>query len=379
VSGVFLIFFLAYGSLLPFLPVYYQQIGLTPGQIGLLQSLTPLLVFLSQPLFGPLADRVGNRGRLLAGVLLISGLLGVAIMVPRTFGALLPIVALFSFFRSVIVPLSDSIALGEAQRTGRAYSQLRLWGSTGFLIAANLLGFVYARYSIKLAFFIWVGAMALGALLAARLPADGIRTNREPLGPALKRLVVRRELLLFLGVTSLVQMTEAAHATFFSIHLSGLGAAPGLVGIAWGLAALTEVPVWTFLPRFVRRWGPLRILTVGATFYAIRWILYGLVGSAPLLVGLQLLQGISFALIMPVAVEEVGRLTPPELRSSGQALLGIVSGGIATVVGTLVGGFVVQMAGTALLYTLTGGVAFVGALGYVALQRLGAARSHATE
>lgn len=378
-SRVFFIFFVGYGALLPFLPVYYQQIGLPPGQIALLQSLSPLLVFLSQPIFGPLADRMGNRGRLLAGVLLATGLMGALLMLPRSFAALLPVVALFSFFRSVIVPLSDSIALGEAQRTGRSYSQLRLWGSLGFVVATNLLGFVYARYSIKLAFVVWLASMALGALIATRLPADGVKRKREPLGPSLKRLVANRELLLFLGVTSLVQMTEAAHATFFSIHLSGLGAAAGLVGLAWGLAALTEVPVWSVLPRFVRRWGALPILTVAATFYGIRWVIYGLVGSAPFLVGLQLLQGISFALFMPVAVEEVGRLTPPELRTSGQALLGIVSGGVATVIGTMVGGMLVDRAGTALLYTVMGGVAFVGALGYVGLLRLEAVRKHLTE
>lgn len=378
-SRVFFIFFVGYGALLPFLPVYYQQIGLTPSQIAILQSLAPLLVFLSQPIFGPWADRIGNRGRLLASVLLATGLMGAFILLPRSFGALVPVVALFSFFRSVIVPLSDSIALGEAQRTGRSYSQLRLWGSLGFLIASNLLGFAYARYSIKLAFGAWLVAMTLGTLFATRLPADGVKAKRQPLGPSLKRLVANRELILFLCVTSLVQMTEAGHATFFSIHLSGLGAAAGLVGVAWGLAAFTEVPVWSVLPRFVRRFGPLPILTVAASFYGIRWVLYGMVGSAPLLVGLQLLQGISFALFMPVAVEEVGRLTPPELRSSGQALLGIVSGGIATVIGTMAGGMLVDRGGTSLLYTVMGGVAFVGALGYAGLLRLGAAQKHLTE
>lgn len=368
-SAVFFTFFAAYGALLPFIPVYYQAIGLTPGQIAFLQSLTPLLVFLSQPLFGPLADRMGNRGRLLAIVLGAAGLLGAAILLPRSFVALLPIVALFSFFCSGIVPLSDSIALGEAQRTGRAYAQLRLWGSIGFLVATNLLGFVYARFSITWAFGFWLVGIAIACLLSLRLPADAVRRERQPLGPSLRRLVARRELLLFLGVVGILQMTEAAHATFFSIHLSGLGAASGLVGIAWGLAATTEVPVWTFLPRFVRRWGPLPILVVSATCYGVRWLIYGVVGSAPLLVGLQLMQGISFALFMPVAVEEVGRLTPPELRSSGQALLGIVSGGVATVVGTMVGGLLVQRSGTGFLYTVMGVVALVAAAGFVALWR----------
>lgn len=368
-SAVFFAFFAAYGALFPFIPVYYQSIGLTPGQIGLLQSLAPMLVFLSQPLLGPLADRMGNRGRLLAIVLGAAAVLGAAILVPRSFAGLLPVVALFSFFRSGIVPLSDSIALGEAQRTGRAYPQLRLWGSIGFLIASNLLGFLYARFSITLAFWVWLACIGVAAILAYRLPADAVRTERKPLGPSLKRLIARRELLLFLGVVGLLQMTEAAHATFFSIHLSGLGAASGLVGLAWGLAAMTEVPVWTFLPRIVRRWGPLPILTVAATCYGIRWVIYGFVGSVPLLVALQLLQAISFALFMPVAVEEVGRLAPPDLRSSGQALLGIVSGGVATVVGTMVGGMLVQTSGTGRLYTVMGGVAFAAAIGFVALWR----------
>jgi PPP family 3-phenylpropionic acid transporter len=369
VAPVFFAFFAAYGAFFPFLPVHYQMIGLSPGQISLLQAMVPLLVFISQPIFGPLADRSGHRGRLLAVILALVGALGALVGLPRTFAAVLPVVALFSFFQGVVVPLSDSIALGEAQRTGVEYPRLRLWGSIGFLVASNLFGFLYGWAGQGWSFILWPALMGIAALLALRLPADGVKASRQPIGPSLKRLLARRELLLFLGVVGLVQMTQAAHATFFSIRLGSLGGTSGMVGVAWGLGALTEVPVWTFLPQFVRRWGPLPLLVIASVSFGVRWILYGLVASPALLVGLQVLQAISFALFMPVAVEEVGRRTPPDLRSSGQALLGIVSGGLATVLGTLLGGLVVQAAGTGQLYLWMGGVSFVAAVGFLALMR----------
>lgn len=61
-SAVYFFFFGAMGAMTPFLSIYYRNVGLTATEIALLLSVPPIMLFVSQPLFGPMADRSGHRG-----------------------------------------------------------------------------------------------------------------------------------------------------------------------------------------------------------------------------------------------------------------------------------------------------------------------------
>ena len=49
------------GSVLPFLSIYFKQMGLSPQQIGLISGLRPIIGFLSGPLWGAIADKYNIR------------------------------------------------------------------------------------------------------------------------------------------------------------------------------------------------------------------------------------------------------------------------------------------------------------------------------
>ncbi|XP_041935951.1 major facilitator superfamily domain-containing protein 6-A-like isoform X2 [Alosa sapidissima] len=69
VSKIFYFFFYAaYGSLHPLLPVYYKQLGMTPGHSGLLVGIRYFIEFCSAPFWGMVADRY-HKGK---AVLLFS-------------------------------------------------------------------------------------------------------------------------------------------------------------------------------------------------------------------------------------------------------------------------------------------------------------------
>ncbi|KAM6307086.1 major facilitator superfamily domain-containing protein 6 [Aegotheles albertisi] len=87
ISKVFYFFFYsAYGSLYPLLPVYYKQLGMTPGQSGLLVGIRYFIEFCSAPFWGVVADRF-KKGKI---VLLFSLLcwvlfnLGIGFVRPAT-------------------------------------------------------------------------------------------------------------------------------------------------------------------------------------------------------------------------------------------------------------------------------------------------------
>lgn len=45
-------FYGANGALIPFFTLYLYQVGLSPTEISILMSILPLLLFVSQPVFG---------------------------------------------------------------------------------------------------------------------------------------------------------------------------------------------------------------------------------------------------------------------------------------------------------------------------------------
>lgn len=49
------------GSLVPFMSLYMQHVGLRSDQIGTLQAIRPIVTMTSAPLWGGLADRTGRK------------------------------------------------------------------------------------------------------------------------------------------------------------------------------------------------------------------------------------------------------------------------------------------------------------------------------
>ncbi|HWI51391.1 MAG TPA: MFS transporter [Symbiobacteriaceae bacterium] len=373
---VFFFMFGAIGALSPYLSLYYHQAGLSATEISVLMSVAPFLLFFSQPVFGPLTDRSGHRGRMLGRLLLTVAVTGGLVGLGRSFWTLLPLVAVWSFFAGVLTPIGDSIALGEVVRTGVGYPQIRLWGSVGFLIVTIAMGRLYDSISMLWAFPLYALFMVVSWYFARRLPAEGV-TSKRSVWPALRGLLRNKQFLAFLLLSGVIAMANAAHAAFFSVHMANIGGSNNLVGWAWGLAAATEVPLWLVLGKVTRRIGPLPLLAFAGFAFAVRFWLYGTVTAPMALMWLQLLQGLSFAVFMPTAVVFVGEMTGDDLRTSGQALLVLVNSGVATILGTLGAGRVVDAYGTAALYRLAGNVAFGAGVGFVLLLLLLALRKRA--
>ena len=97
---LYFLYYAAAATLLPFLTIYYQDLGLTGTQIGLLASMPPLLSLVSAPVWGVVSDTMKQRK--LSLLIAIGGaiLLALALSAVRGFVWLIPTVMLFSFFFS---------------------------------------------------------------------------------------------------------------------------------------------------------------------------------------------------------------------------------------------------------------------------------------
>ncbi|XP_061398696.1 major facilitator superfamily domain-containing protein 6 [Musca vetustissima] len=69
VKSFYFFFYAAFGSLFPLMGVYFKQMGMNPGQCGILIGMRPFVEFLSAPFWGSYADRCRQGKKLLLGSL----------------------------------------------------------------------------------------------------------------------------------------------------------------------------------------------------------------------------------------------------------------------------------------------------------------------
>jgi len=137
-STFYLGYFGLLGVLLPYLSLYFLDIGLSPYQIGVIAAINPLVKTVAPGLWGSLADRRGNRRPLMRSACL-GALIAFCLMLTGTsFWWIVGVMAIYSVFTSSILPLVEATAMEAVDRLGVDYGRIRLWGSVGF-IAANLM------------------------------------------------------------------------------------------------------------------------------------------------------------------------------------------------------------------------------------------------
>ena len=351
-------YFFYYGSgaaWFPFFNPYLRDIGLSGVQIGLLGGIRPSIMLLSQPLWGMAADAWGRRR------MLIAMALSVALVVPgyrlgQTFAFLALWTVLVTLLNNPIGLLLDSVTLDHLERNGRpTYGALRLWGAAGWALVAVVAGRLLSNRDPR-AMFSYAGALLLVLCVVTwRLPREreGTRSLRRAWA-GVGALLRRRSLLVFLAVVTALQLGTVSIFSFYAIYLGEIGAPRDLIGLAFSMQGLSELPVYLGSAWLIRRIGPGRALTISFLAYAARALLYSVIRTPGLAVATEVLHGLSFSLFLVSSIGYVNAHTPPEWRATGQSLLWAFCYGAGSILGSTWGGWLYDSAGVQALYRVNG-------------------------
>jgi MFS transporter, PPP family, 3-phenylpropionic acid transporter len=363
--------FVALGSAMPFIVLYYRDVGLDPAQIGVLLALGGVMQIVAGPLWGVLADAL-RLPRLLPAVI-VGTLIPVALLGQATSFVPIFVLALVqSLFNVAVSPLADSATLAMLGDERERYGALRVWGAVGWGVSTVAAGWLVDRLGLSVIFW----AYPLTGLLAA-LAALGMPRAQIPPVAGLARsagLLLRdRHWLRFLASALLIGCSGALVHGFLSLYLEDLGANAEQIGLAYLVASVSELPVMALSPLVLRRWGARPLLVTAGLAYAVRMAIFAAAPGPGWVLGAQLLHGLCFAAMWTGGVVEAQRLAPPGLEATAQSLFGMATFGLAVVLANLIGGVVYRDYGFGALFGAAAVLALVGALGMVnaeALRRL---------
>lgn len=290
--------------------LYLLRLGFEPQFIGLLVGSGQIAFALLALPSGELGRRVGVRGALIAGLVLIGlayTLLLCVELLPRS--AWLPWLVVWWVLIWIGAALANvnqvPYAMSQAGDSApRAFAvQLAVIGVTSFagsLVGAALLGMVAdwtatsiadpAPYRIVLALTPAAFLLSAIAMLAAEPARSDLSRERSSSGarPPLGVFVM-------LGAVVLLFTTgEGVLRAFFNVYLdTRMAATPAQIGLTMGLAQLPPIAAALAVPALINRVGTALTLT-GASLVAAAGLLA--LGAVPVLV----LAGVAYTVVMSV-------------------------------------------------------------------------------
>ncbi|MGA2447832.1 MAG: MFS transporter [Polyangiaceae bacterium] len=350
------------GAYLPYFPRWLEARGMLGTRLGMISAAGPATGMVAPLVIGVLADRMGLRGGLLqvawAGALAtLAALTALAYLhVPLGFVTLFAAALLLALFRSPTTLVADVLALEHTAAGTASYGRVRLWGSIGFMTTAVVVPYVMDPAD-SLQFPLGLTAITLSALVAAlALPSRaGLPARTAP--EAWRSLWIDADVRLFCLTAFLYQCGHVAYDLCFTLHLLALGAPRTTVGLAWAIGTGSEVILMAAGARIFAVQSPASILAWGLAGASARWVLVAAIRSPSILLALQPLHAISFAVVWLALVRFASRRFPAQLLGTAQGTLS-TSMGAGSVLGMVLWGAVFSALGGAAVFA--GAACFCG-------------------
>jgi MFS family permease len=365
------------GMLIPFQAVVLSGKGFDDGSIGLILALASAAGVIAAPLWGHLGDTVLGRSKVL--MLAAAG----STLALAAFGwSVLPLVTAvawvaFAGLSNTLVPTSDAVAVNAVRLAGRGdFGRLRLLLSFGFGSAAIASGFLFDVTGYGPAPWLAAGTF-LALLLASRFVPEAGRA--APTAPVIHRrfgamgeaFSVQPRLPIVLLTLGLGIGGLFAVFTYLPLRIEELGGSPSDVALASGLESFAEIPGFIAAGWLARHIG-LRWLFFGsALLMAVCGWTLALLTDPSLMIGVRLLTGVAYSGITVATVLALAVLLPVSLQATAQNL-NAMTGGVAGIATGLLGGLLLEVAGTSALFIVTStGTAIAGLLALRVLPRMG--------
>lgn len=309
------------------LPLWFADRGLTPGEIGLTLGVASLLRVIGVPGGGWLADRLGRRRMVALGA---AGVAAAAACLLPVLPALAPVIvatALLYMGGSLLAPLLDALTLALAAAGRLEYGRTRAWGSVAYMTATAGAGVLVAHAGTRVVpalLALGYGAAALGA---AFLPEVAVRRRvGGALGPFRSRAF-----RLTLLASALVQGSHAAYYGFAAVHWRAAGIGDTVIGLLIAEGIVVEVALFVWGRALVERLGPAWLTAAAAGAGVLRWTVTALTVEVPVLAVVQVLHSATFA-CQHLATMQVLRRLPPEQAGMAQTLVAALGFSLPTAV-----------------------------------------------
>ncbi len=310
-------------------------------------------------MWGGLADRFPRTRLTLPLACAVAAAGGVVMFTSSAFEGVLIGTVVLSAGLSGVTPSLDARTLetlGPARRD--LYGQVRAFGSLAFVVSTVFVGLLLDVRGARDLFLVFVPALVLTMFVTATIARRGESRSVNVLRGA-RAIVGYPGVALFLVGFAIIWSALAAVNAFYSVQIVVLSGETSLVGVAWAVGAVLEVPFMFAFPRLGARFGTERLVVLGTISLVLRSALSALATSPAMLVAIAPLEGLGFAAVYVGGVTVLGARSPAGMGGTAQGLFS-ASAGLASIIGSFAGGAIAGILGIQGLFAVGAGVGLIG-------------------
>ncbi|RFA34172.1 MFS transporter [Virgibacillus dokdonensis] len=347
--------------ILSYLPLYLKYKGLDGTEIGYVLAVGPLASIVAQPFWGYMSDKYKTVKRVIQVCLIGLLVMSVIFFQMNTLLPILIVGAIFYFFVTPIGALGDSLAQRRAHDLGVSFGTIRLWGSIGFATSSLVIGEILTRAGIQYMIIPYLFFGVLAFIVSFKLV--DVNVTSEPVKLRDVSLLIKsKPFLIFLFFIMFLSVTHRANDSFIGLYIEQLGGSEGLVGVAWFVGVLTEALVFATAGYWFRKYHPLVFVIIAGILYSIRWFIYGAADNPWHIISLQFMHGLTFGTFYLASFNYISRLVPKILQSTGHLVFFATFFGVSGIIGSLIGGAMIDTFSGNALYNFMGIIAFIGTI-----------------
>ncbi len=340
----YLVYFAAAVFLQPNIVVYFQKLGFTGTQIGLLASLVPLIVMLGAPLWTGLAD-AKNRHKLIMSMAIIVSVVTASIFpLVNSFSLIIPLVILNALFAAPIISFADSATISLLGDDKGMYGRVRLGGTFGWGLVALLAGPIIGAYGIRWAFWGY-SAILIFTLFISQKFTYTQKPKQESLAGDIRLVLIDKRWVLFLALAFVGGIALTTINIFLFPYMDELNINNTTRNIALTIATVSELPILFFANYLLKRFKAYGLLLMAMLVTGLRLLLYGVLNFQTGILVFQLLNGMTFPLFWVAGVSYANEISPEGMKATAQGLFGAMAVGFGAAAGGLAGGLLLGSIG----------------------------------
>ena len=355
----YFLYYAAMASFMPFIVLYYRQLGFTGVQIGLLTGIPPLITLFAGPFLSGVADSTRRHNLIMGLGILSAAVIIFSISQLDVFWVIFALVIAFNIFFSPVASLGDSATMAMLGEERAMYGRVRLGGTIGWGVFAQIAGILLTRFGLGILFYMYSTIMVVNFFVSRKL-TFGRQEDHETRSGTIWTLLSKPRWIIFLSSAFLGGLGAFSVAAFLSPYLQELGANGDQIGFAFTIATLTELPIFFFGNRLVKRFKPYGLFVISLVLLGIRSLLFAAADTLLWAIVVQALGGMIFPAMWSAGVAYADQHAPAGLKSTAQGLFGAMSFGFGSAVGGFVGGLLIESGGGRGMFLVFGIVIFVG-------------------
>ena len=366
----FSFYFLYFGAtawLMPYLILYYQSLGFSGTQIGLLSGLSPLISLVGAPFWTGIADTM-RRHRMVMGFALLASI-GLILAYPFAKGiaVVFTLVMMFSFMSAPVASLADSATMSMLGEDGDQYGRVRVGGTIGWGVFAPITGVVIERSGLNWAFWAYAALMFIAFLVSRKFIFTHTKQETS-FRNGLRELFSNRKLVLFLSAAFVCGMALMSINAFLLAYMEQLGISRTMMGMALAIATFAELPVLFFSGSLLAKIKPRGMLILSMVALILRLFLYATFTSTAGILIFQVINGFTFATLWVAGVSYANENAPAGLSATAQGVFGAMIFGFGAAGGGFIGALLLERFGGATMYAVFGSMLVLTLIAYLLIE-----------